>query len=81
VRVAKRGTYRTALIFGNPLKTTKLIVTAGFMWAPDVAPHAVRAKITPQKYAKPIWSTAGSFEIREVPLFEYRGTDKMGWVA
>jgi hypothetical protein len=66
VHGTSRGMYRTALIFGKPLKITKLIETAGLMWAPDVPPHTVKAKITPLANPRPIWSTAeNKIHVRE----------------
>ena len=53
-----RYTYLTALSGGKPLKTTKLMVTQGLKWPPDVAEQMVMASRMPNAYAKPICSTA-----------------------
>jgi hypothetical protein len=68
-----KGTYRTAFIFGNPLKMTKQIETHGLKWPPDVPLHTAKAKRMPKAYAKPIWSTAGrNFAIRKVYYYSIK---------
>jgi len=54
--------YLTALTGGKPLKTTKLIVTQGLKWPPDVAEQIVMASRMPNAYANPICNTAADHE-------------------
>lgn len=59
------GTYRTAFSFGNPLKTTRVIVMHGLKWPPDVPAHIAIAKRMPNAYARPTWNIAGGNSVRE----------------
>jgi hypothetical protein len=84
VHGTSRGMYRTAFIFGNPLKITKLIETAGLMWAPDVPPHTVKAKITPPANPRPTWSTAGKKNPRQGSSslrYQRDKQDVLGWLT